>query len=106
MSAELTQQVEDIMDKAREQCADLIQAEIERVCNEWQAQHPKRTVWFIDAMGSQSIDVDGKTIAGSWVKLDPRVEAAVQPLISLYDWYISVADNPNVACEHKVGPNA
>ncbi len=108
MNIHLTQRIEAIMDIAREECAELIQNEIERVCNEWQAAHPKRTVHFLDAMGSQSVSVDDKAVAGMWMRerQDERIEAVCKDLLDLFDWYISVADNPNVACEYKVGPRA
>lgn len=81
-----------------------IERHVRLVLEAWQRRFPKRSVRFIDAMGSVCVWIDDRQAELEISIRDPRLARVVRPLVELQSWYCQVSDLHHVAIEDVVIP--
>lgn len=92
------------LDRHRDRAIRLVSARVRAEIAEWQARFPRRTVRFLDAMGSVCIWIDDRQEMEIGIR-DKRLERIVAPLRSLVEWYCDTADKHGIGiADVEVGP--
>ncbi len=85
-------EIEELRNVFAAKVESILLSTMDHVREVWQSEHPKRTLRFVEGMGTQFWTIDGRNIDHDPKWNNDRARRVLQPLADAIDWYCEQSD--------------